>query len=392
MKIKNARFAGAALLMLPMASTLGCSGDESTSTSTGASTGTTSSSSSSSSSGSGGGGGMGDPLANAVKANDWVKLTAGPSVSAGKQDDIFFTDAKTGFVASGPNTAIFGTVDGGATWSNLFTHTGTFFRSVLFVDSKHGFAGNIGAGLSPSISDATLIYETKDGGASWAPSTNITGAMAKGLCNFTEVDATHIVGVGRANGPADLLVSNDSGATWTATDLATWLGMAIDAHFTSPTEGIVAGMDPTFSHCSIIQTTDGGATFKEVFKSKTSGSLCWKFDFPSAKVGYATVQDSANGPPTFAKTLDGGTTWMELPLPLLTPATKGYNAIGVGFISENIGWMSAESPTLPTYRTFDGGMTWEVDPALKSPINRFRFVDAHTAYAVGGSVWKLVLP
>ena len=72
--------------------------------------------------------------------------------------------------------------------------------------------------------------------------------------------------------------------------------------------------------------------------------------------------------------------------------TAGYSAIGVGFITEDIGWMAAEDATLPVYRTFDGGQTWEVDPALKSPINRFRFVDAHTAYAVGAAVWKLVVP
>ena len=34
-------------------------------------------------------------------------------------------------------------------------------------------------------------------------------------------------------------------------------------------------------------------------------------------------------------------------------------------------------------------MTWTVDATLKSPVNRFRFVDKNTAYAVGGAVWKL---
>jgi hypothetical protein len=32
-----------------------------------------------------------------------------------------------------------------------------------------------------------------------------------------------------------------------------------------------------------------------------------------------------------------------------------------------------------------------VDPVLKSPINRFRFVDERTAYAIGGSVYKMTI-
>ena len=38
------------------------------------------------------------------------------------------------------------------------------------------------------------------------------------------------------------------------------------------------------------------------------------------------------------------------------------------------------------------GETWTVDPVLKSPINRFRFVDKKTAYAIGANVWKLDVP
>jgi photosystem II stability/assembly factor-like uncharacterized protein len=168
--------------------------------------------------------------------------------------------------------------------------------------------------------------------------------------------------------------------------------MVIDAHFFSTTEGLVAGMDPSSTYCTIGRTTDGGATFHSVFTSKTSGSLCWKLHFPSAQVGYAAVQDTTVGPGTFAKTTDGGQTWKELPLPPLSKPNEAYSAIGVGFITEDIGWMAAEDASLPAYRTFDGGMTWEVDPALKSPVNRFRFVDAHTAYAVGAATWKLVIP
>jgi photosystem II stability/assembly factor-like uncharacterized protein len=330
------------------------------------------------------------PYEHAALAAQWTKLSTAPTVSGGaKQDDVFFLDAMNGFLASGPNSAIYKTIDGGATWTKVFTHTGTYFRAILFTDAMHGFAGNLGAGLSPSITDTNILYATTDGGGTWAPVTTITGPAAAGICNLTAVDATHLFGVGRANGPSNLISSSDGGATWTSVDLSATFMMVIDARFTSPTEGWLGGMDLN-GRANVAHTADGGKTFDTVFTSKTPNSLIWKMSFPSAQVGYVAVQDATQGPPTFAKTTDGAKTWTELPLPQQGTSSKtAYPAIGVGFITENVGWMSPEDPTMPTYVTSDGGQTWTVDPALKSPINRFRFVDQHTAYAVGASVWKL---
>ncbi len=323
--------------------------------------------------------------ADAIRAAHWVQLPHGPTVSGGaKQDDVFWLDGQRGFLASGPRAQVYATTDGGQTWSSILTNASAYFRAVLFTDDQHGFVGNIGAGLDSSISDANVIYQTDDGGSTWTPVTSITGPAPQGICNFTSVDADHLFGVGRANGPAHLLASSDGGASWTSTDLAPWLMMAIDAHFSSPTEGLVVGMNLD-GHCAAIRTEDGGATFDEVFTSTTPGSLGWKIQFPSDSVGYIAVQDTTGGPGTFGRTHDGGATWEELPL----PATGAYPAIGVGFITEEIGWMAPEDPSLPVYRTFDGGDTWEEDPDLQGPINRFRFIDANTAYAVGAAVWKL---
>ncbi len=361
-------------------------------------TGSPSSSASGSTSGQGGAGGAGgegggvvvDPLELAVRGTDWAVLPEAPSVGGGaKQDDIFFVDAQNGFLASGPTGQIYATTDGGATWDSVLSSDNTYFRSVLFTSPQRGFAGNIGAGLSPSIDDATVVYETSDGGATWSPVTAVTGSAAAGICNFT-VAGSAIFGIGRANGPAHLLRSDDGGASWVSKDLSDTFAMAIDGRFTSETDGIVIGMGATGQRCTVARTTDAGDTFETVFEADASGSLCWKVDFPSEMVGYVAILQTANGPGAFAKTTDGGATWVELPLPDDGSGDE-YPALAVGFISDEIGWMASESPALPVYRTFDGGVTWEVDPALKGPINRFRFVDADTAFAVGAKVWKLDL-
>ena len=331
-----------------------------------------------------------DPYELSVLAARWTKMGGPTARGGGKMDDIVFTSATVGYAADGPGGAIWKTVDGGATWNKAFTHEGTFFRSLAFLDDKHGFAGNLGAGLTPSISDATVLYETKNAGETWEPVTTITGATPKGICNLATIDATHLVAVGRANGPAHVMMSSDAGATWEATDLGKQMKMLIDARFTSPSEGIVAGMGTGLvGVCTIARTTDGGKTYTKVFESKTDNSLCWKLSFPSANVGYVAIQDAADGPASFAKTEDGGATWKEMPLPVKVSAAGGFPAIGIGFVTAKVGWVSPEESSLPTYRTKDGGATWEVDPTLKSPINRFRFVDKKTAYAIGGAIWKL---
>lgn len=337
------------------------------------------------------------PYEHAVMAASWTVLPTGPKVAGGaKQDDVFFTSPSVGYAASGPKSALFQTTDGGATWKNVFTHTGTFFRAVHFLDDKHGFAGNLGTGLTTSIDDPTIIYETLDSGATWkgVDTAKIAGYPtdpAVGVCNFAAVDDKHVFAVGRANGPAYIFASSDAGATWTTWDLTAQMSMLIDAHFTSPTEGIVAGQNAgTPAVCTIVHTADGGKTWDKVFSSTTRNGLCWKLSFPSDKVGYVSVQDEAVGPPTFGKTTDGGKTWVEMPLPLIADnPKKGYPAIGIGFITDNVGWVAPEDATMPAYRTTDGGVTWTVDDALEAPINRFRFVDKKTAYAIGASVWKL---
>jgi len=327
----------------------------------------------------------------AVLASTWTKLAGAPSHNDGsKMDDVFFTSPMVGYAADGPGGQISKTVDGGTTWSSVFKHAGTFFRSVAFLDDMHGFAGNLGAGLTGSITDTTVLYETKDAGATWNPVTTITGSKPAGICNLTTIDATNIVAVGRANGPAHVMMSSDAGANWVATDLGKQMSMIIDARFTSPSEGIIIGMGAgSDTVCTILQTKDAGKTYAKVFASKTANSLCWKLSFPSANVGYVAVQDAADGPATFAKTTDGGSTWVESKLPVKTSSSGGFPAIGIGFATENIGWVSPEDASLPTYRTTDGGQTWAVDATLKSPINRFRFVDKNTAYAIGGAIWKL---
>lgn len=190
-------------------------------------------------------------------------------------------------------------------------------------------------------------------------------------------------------GPSFLVQSNDAGETWTSRDLSEHIAMLIDARFVSPTEGFIVGgssVDSAQSSCVILHTNDGGNTWTERFRSSRTLEMCWKISFRSDDVGYVSVL--ANGSQSsFIKTVDGGLSWSQLPF------TGGrYAAKGIGFITEQIGWMGGETSGKPAYRTTDGGATWEEDDSLGALINRFRFVGTSTGYAIGMGIAKLEVP
>src|SRR5260370_17391407 len=98
-----------------------------------------------------------------------------------KRDDIVFADGQTGFYGTGKGK-LYRTQDGGQSWHLVWSNRGTFIRSLGFIDTRHGFLGNLGAGLV-NITDATPLYETKDGGVTWEGA-KIGSAAIPGVCSI----------------------------------------------------------------------------------------------------------------------------------------------------------------------------------------------------------------
>lgn len=110
---------------------------------------------------------------------NWELLPQSPQ-NGQKQDDVFFLSPALGWSVNGSGR-IYKTRDGGATWTKMLDQPGTYFRCIGFLDSLHGFAGNIGMDYFPNVSDATPLYRTDDGGVSWKPVTSISGDTPTGL-------------------------------------------------------------------------------------------------------------------------------------------------------------------------------------------------------------------
>lgn len=338
-------------------------------------------------------------LAPAASAHTWKKLDTEPY--RGKQDDIYFVDAGTGWYVNGSGK-IYKTTDGGRTWVKKLDQPGTYFRCIAFVDHKRGFAGNIGPDYFPNVTDPQPLYETRDGGETWSPVTRIEGAPVKGLCSIHIVRKpfinagrldykARIYAAGRVGGPTVLLVSEDGGETWTSTDMSRHCGMILDVEFTDEKTGFISAAsdsDISKANALILRTTDGGRSWKKVYQSRRPFESTWKSSFPSKKTGYVTIQnydpDKSVTRRVVAKTTDGGRTWREIEL------TDDYavREFGIAFATETHGWVGA---TTTGFETKDGGRTW-TRVEMGKAVNKIRLIrgdEGLVGYAIGVDVYKL---
>jgi photosystem II stability/assembly factor-like uncharacterized protein len=334
----------------------------------------------------------GVPAHGAPLPQQWQTLKTEPYPK--KRDDVVFVNATTGFYGTGKGN-LYRTDDGGHSWRLVWSRPGTFIRSLGFMDDKHGFLGNLGAGLA-DISDTTALYETKDGGVTWVPA-NIATAAIPGICSIDILksraihegdlsDRYYVHAAGRANGPAKLLRSEDGGATWRLIDLSDRAGMILDVRFLDPNIGFVFAAtsgDVSQSNGLILKTTDGGRSWRQVYRSTRRNEILWKGSFANDRVGYATVQndDPDNAQQRIIKTVDGGDHWRELPLVV----KKDAEELGIGFVTPEQGWVGTSQGS---FETRDGGKTW-APSALAPKANKIRTRAADGTpmiYAIGSEV------
>lgn len=331
----------------------------------------------------------------------WRKLPTEPF--RGKQDDVVFVDRTTGWYGNGAGK-LFKTVDGGETWTSMLDRPGLFVRALGFVDASTGFLGNIGPGYFPNVTDATPLYRTRDGGATWTPvvieGPPMTGVCAIDVLRRPFVNAgvlDHRVAIraaGRVGGPAFLAESLDGGETWVSRDMGSRTAMIFDVKFVTERVGFIAGASSADVQSAvpvILRTEDGGRTWSEVFRGGRPFELTWKISFPTPDVGYVTLQsydpDTTKSRRHFAKSTDGGRTWSELPLIDSHP----FRAFGVGFLDERRGWIGGSTGGL---ETVDGGATWR-PVEMGRAVNKIRILRDERgvrAVAIGVDMHVLDLP
>jgi photosystem II stability/assembly factor-like uncharacterized protein len=253
-----------------------------------------------------------------------------------------------------------------AQWQNVFNNPDFEFSDVYFINSDTGFA----CGYHYPSSWPGSVLRTLDGGITW----DITDLGFYPVSIRFVDDST-----GFAGGQDGFIYkTTDMGNTWTFLSNTLPMSDLSSIYFINSQKGFCSFFD---GH--IWETTDGGITWPNRFttagRSYFPGTA--KFFFTDSLIGYSTESYyylTAYRGSAIAKTIDGGTTWSDLPIPtdFFPYSTFFFDSIN-GFA---VGYHGKVS------KTTNGGLTWSTpDSVSRYPLYDIAFVTDSIGYITGGN-------
>jgi photosystem II stability/assembly factor-like uncharacterized protein len=347
---------------------------------------------------------------------------------------VFFITQDTGFI-SGNKESILKTVDGGYSWYEVKSETGSYnscLSEITFVNDTMGFA----------TASSGRLYITYDTGETWVLDNS---SLIYNLDRFIVKDENSFIlsSTGRY-----VFLTENGGSSWDTLDVDQDMDFVNIMDLSQPSDSVLiisaeVQNEYDWSH-KIYRSVDGGYNWVEV------GSL-WKSGFISdihffdALHGVVVISTNVEYSATCMETWDGGLTWEVLPGGIFYIYYRNGHIIsdtsliavgmyGAIHISDDYGhsWNSEYSSSLegdvidsyfvndmlgycltkplgggviysPLYRTTDGGDVWEkANWATMSDINGIFFCDPDTGYIVsevfgleisrtfnGGKDWEL---
>lgn len=305
----------------------------------------------------------------------WV---AGSGVPKFFFEDVRFLDEQHGWAVCHNWDAdrggdIFESTDGGRTWTpRPDGGLRGFWRTVWFLDAKHGFI--VGGMAAPEWYVESKLAETKDGGRTWINQTPEQFGFQKGLAQeyskiqfFSATDGL-LFGTG-------LLATHDAGETWTTVPIDRAASIR-RASFTSMTEswGILDR--------NLAKTVDGGRTWTEsasAWATLTTDEQehTWfeSVYFLDAQRGWAVA-----GFNEILRTTDGGVTWTRM-------GNVGAQINKICFLDSDHGWaLVRHMSRWCVYRTMDGGAHWTETYGSGNQLNRMHFLRPDLGWVCGDGV------
>jgi photosystem II stability/assembly factor-like uncharacterized protein len=271
--------------------------------------------------------------------------------------------------------------------------------------------------ISPGVGwamNGLVLYRTVDDGVHWS---NITPSATYGpigsIYAIDFLDADHAwVALSLASNPLVIFRTVDGGRSWTPTFSdpcetvslvrAPPCGSPVSIDFLTPDHGWALFSKPR-SRGTLLETNDGGRTWKVVSRTAFSGALHfvdpnvgWAVSDPSDFIG---EQPSTPGG-TLYRTADGGRTWAlvaapsgeaigSLPLAVGAPQILGRDELVVARIVLKPG------PTHPrsivVYSSHDGSVTWAAHDAPSVIPVRFTDSGNYRFSAATASDWTLLV-
>jgi photosystem II stability/assembly factor-like uncharacterized protein len=328
-----------------------------------------------------------------TEALQWRKTNA--PVATSRTDDIWFVSPDVGWAVNS-NGQILNTTDGGRTWAMQHQDGTAYLRCVGFANKTTGWVG--------AISSTPRMFRTVNG-TSWSVVDNLPPKPVK-ICGISVVDEQVIYASG-TNDPRDdpaVIKTTDGGATWTSIDMRAQAAMLIDIHFQTRDRGwVVGGRDVVACpgrratrevvRPVVLFTENGGATWTDLIPRSAArtfplGEWGWKLFFLDDRTAFVSLENFLDG--AFLKSTDGGRTWERL---RINDQQRNSNLEGIGFISENVGWVGGWGDLLKqggfTSATQDG-KNWQNANEVGFRLNRFRFFGnpVSVGYASGDTVYK----
>jgi photosystem II stability/assembly factor-like uncharacterized protein len=246
---------------------------------------------------------------------------------------IYFTDAITGYIASGSSTNSVGdafkTTNGGNTWNSISLPVYTHFYRVYFINSNTGY-----------LTGWEHILKTTNAGSTWEDQT-FSGFGFISHIYFINANT----GFACAFNSYKILKSTNGGANWQ--EIFTGSTYLTGIAFNSSNTGTVVGGSSTPGSAYILRTTNEGASWTNYIFNNSNIPRLYSINFINSNTGYIAGGGMAGGNCTIMKTTNGGVDWYFQ----ITNFNNGL--MGSYFINENTGYAVGYNGTI--LKTTDGG-------------------------------------
>ena len=224
------------------------------------------------------------------------------------------------------------------------------------------------------------LWKTTDGGVTWRPvadaflKTSSVGAVAVSESNPDVV----FVGMGETELRGNIIQgdgvykSADGGRTWSPAGLAATQAIArVRVHPSNPDIVFVAAFGNPYgpnADRGVFRSTDGGRSWQKVlYRNDKTGASDLLFDPSNPDVIYAALWEAYRTPYSLSdggpgsglfKSVDGGTTWIELTTGPGLPATGTLGKITIASPGGDRLYAMVEAEDGGLFRSDDAGATW----------------------------------
>jgi photosystem II stability/assembly factor-like uncharacterized protein len=266
-----------------------------------------------------------------------------------------FPSYKVGFASGakrplGLEGAVYKTYNHGESWSKIDS-SGFSLSDIRFVDENFGCVVGKGYSVSRTAWKRGIKYTT-DGGTTWKePADIVPGTTSRADLNAVDFSDTKngwaIGSINNNNLDIQILFTDNGAVNWGDVAPTGFSGKNLYCLHAFSGQSVIAGG----ASGTLLLTEDKGAKWNVINAGILADIRCMYFLNSSLGwLGTNSPLGNAAGYNVFM-TRDGGKTWKEI-------ALVTGNITSIHFVTDSIGWLISDFGTA-TYRTIDGGATWE---------------------------------